>query len=189
MIDKSDVEEALATAERLLAQESGFAWIKKSSLLERAYFAGLFGGLRGIASEDDIGHILIRAMRNTMFPRSADDSFQSTGTGVLFDSLKGELMSEHLDDATLVVAAQRFVEHVEELERELSSRLRRTKDLLDAVQLLSQTSERDEHAEGVVKQRDRLRLELQRQVEELEQHARHFALVETDHRTWKRLQD
>ncbi len=189
MIDKSEVDAAVAAATQFLAEEPGFAWIKKSGLLERAYFAGLFGGLRGVASEDDVGHILVRAIAETIFPRSADDSFQSTRTGVLFDSVRGELSSEDVERRALLTAIQRFADHVCALDDEWNSRIRHTRMLLDAVGKSSQATGSDGIAEENLEKRDWQRHEIHQRTEELEQFARYFALVETDHKIWKRLQE
>ncbi|MGQ0658776.1 MAG: hypothetical protein ACT4NU_11905 [Chromatiales bacterium] len=189
MVGKSEVDAAVAAATRSLAEEPGFAWIKKSGLLERAYFLGLFGGLRGIASEEDIGRILVCAIAKTMFPRSADDSFQSTRTGVLFDSVRRELLREDVDRAALLAAIQRLADHVDALDREWNSRVRHTRMLLETGGQSSQATGRDANAEEDAEQRDRQRHENHRWAEELEHFARHLALIETDHKIWKRLEE
>lgn len=189
MIDKSEVNAAVAAATRTLAEETGFAWIKKSGLLERAYFAGLFGGLRGIASEEDVGHILVRAIAETMFPRSADDSFQSTRTGALFDSVRQELLREHVDRPALLAAVQRLADHIDALGREWNSRVRHARALFDTAAQSNDATERDKSAQGLAEERHRQRDEIHRLVEELEHFARHIALVETDHKIWRRLQE
>ena len=189
MIDKSEVDAAVAAATRSLAEEPGFAWIKKSGLLERAYFAGLLNGLQGIASENDVGHILVRAIAETMFQRSADDSFQSTRTGVLFDLVRRELTREDVDRPALFAAIQRLADHVDALDGEWKSRVRQTSMLLEVAGKSSQATGRGGNTEENAEQRDRQRHEIHRQAEELEHFARYFALVETDHKIWKRFQE
>lgn len=189
MIEKPLVEEALAAADRALDEESGFDWIKKSSLLERAYFAGLFCGLRGIAREEDVGQILFRAISKTMFPRSADDSFLSTRTGALFESLKGELLRQGADCSALSEAIHKLAEEVHELDRDWNSRRRHIQAMLEGLATANRISLPDARTQDSAEQRDRQGCDTYRLLEELEKFARYIALLQTDHRRWRFLEE
>jgi hypothetical protein len=51
MIDSRQVEEAFQSAKQELVSNPALTWIKESALRERAYFVGLYCGLKSMAPE------------------------------------------------------------------------------------------------------------------------------------------
>lgn len=183
MIKKSEVDAALAAATRILAEESSFAWIKRTTLQVRAYFVGLYAGLSGIAREEDVRHILIDVLQKTIF-WGRDDSFKSTRTGTLFDSLRQELLREEVDRPALLAAVQSLADHVDALDGEWNSRTKHARMAFEAAVLWNDATERNKSTQTIAEQRDRQSDKNRRLAEELEHVARHIALVDEN---WKDL--
>jgi len=189
MIKKAEVDAAIAAALYALDSKSEFAWIKQSSLLERAYHMGLFAGLSGIAKEDHLSNSLVRAIIGTIFPRRADDSFDSTGTGEAFGSLKQHLMQRDSNHPALLEALQQFADQIDRQDRDWNTRLRDTRQLLEEIRAVNRITRSDRSAIETAEQRDRQLYETHRLVETLEGLAHYIALLETDHRRWKSMEE
>lgn len=75
-MNRDGVNAAIESADKALHDE-GLSWIKKSSLLMRAYYLGVYGALESVADERDLKGLLLRTFTATVFPRSGDDTFPS----------------------------------------------------------------------------------------------------------------
>ena len=72
------------------------AWIKQSVLLERAYFLGLYNGLKSLVVQKglevffyrDLDSIGPKALWGAIWTRSVDDTFGQTEVGKLFSVLR-----------------------------------------------------------------------------------------------------
>jgi hypothetical protein len=189
MIKKAEVDAAIAAARHALDSKPGFAWIKKSSLLERAYYMGLFNGLRRIAKEEHLSNSLLQPILGTFFPRRADDSFDFTGMGEAFESLKQHLMQRDSDKPALLEALQQFADQIDRQDREWNTRLRHTRHLLEEIRAVNRVTRSDRSALETAEQQERRLNETLRLIESLEELARYIALLETDHRIWKSLDE
>lgn len=90
MIDVRALEAAISVALDCLDRDSKLAWIKKSTLVERAYLWGLFNGLHAIADEGAISNNLKFRHAQTAFEKAADDTFPRTQIGRRFAVLEQE---------------------------------------------------------------------------------------------------
>jgi hypothetical protein len=184
-IEKATVDMGIAAARDALANEPGLAWVTRSSLLERAYFSGLYVGLSAIAedSEKVLSRLLIDTLYNTLYPRGADDSFDTTSTGKAFAALKQHLTRPESDQVDSLEAMQGFADHIDGKDCQWNSGLRHTRDLLDQLRtmhlkwsaLSAQETTKSPERQNIVHDL----------VEKLEKIARFIALTETDHRRWK----
>ena len=91
MISKDEATLAISAALEVLSKEKEYSWINSSSLILRAYFLGLYFGLKDIAAERDLNSLVLSIFKETMFQRSADDTFPSTRIGRAFFSVKEDL--------------------------------------------------------------------------------------------------
>lgn len=181
MIQRAEAEAAITAAREALSQNSGFSWIKKSSLVERAYFLGLFSGLGAIAAEDDLNRLGLTTITNTLWCRSGDDTFPSTKIGQAFSLLKRHL-HEHPDtsDRFMIKDVPNLREVIRENERFFQHHLRAIDDVLS--RFPTSSSEPTFPA-------DELRSEQHRLLETLEPYLRIVALLETDHLLSKTLDE
>ena len=182
MIKKSEVDAALAAATRILAEESSFAWIKRTTLQVRAYFVGLYAGLSGIARQERCPPTsLIDVLQKTEDIFWAwDASSKSTWRGMLFDSLRQELLREEVGivlpfwrrSKVLPTTLTRCMVNIT---RERSTREWR---LVPPVLWNDARSERNKSTQTIAEQRDRQSDKNRRLAEELEHVVRHIALVD-----------
>lgn len=181
MIQSDEAEAAITAAREALSQNSGFSWIKKSSLVERAYFLGLFSGLGAIAAEDDLNRLGLATLTNTFWCRSGDDTFPTTKIGQAFSLLKGRL-HEHPEtsDRFMIEDAMNLREVVTKEERFLQHHLRAIDDVFSR---FPSSSSKPTFTD------DELRSEQHRLLETLEPYLRIVALLETDHLLSKRLDE
>jgi hypothetical protein len=88
-IENAFVETAISAAADSLANDPDIAWVRKSSLVQRAYFLGLIKGLDAIAEDDAIGKKWpVEIFMSTLWRTSADDTFPSTQLGQDFTALE-----------------------------------------------------------------------------------------------------
>jgi hypothetical protein len=181
MIQRDEAEAAITAARETLSQNSGFSWIKKSSLVERAYFLGLFSGLGAIAAEDDLNRLGLTTIMNTLWCRGGDDTFPSTKIGQAFSLLKGHF-HEHPEnsDRFMIEDVANLREVVREDERFLQHHLRAIDDMFSRFPSSSSKPMLTD---------DELRSEQYRLLEALEPYLRIVALLETDHLLSKRLDE
>jgi len=175
MITKDQVDSAIAAAKDALVTDGDFAWVRKSALIERAYYAGLYAGLRAIAHENDLKEMILRSIVDTMFTRGGDDSFDSTPIGREFSTLKQRL----LDDKESTFPAEttvRLTASLEKLDQRWNSVLTQAKRVIGHIQNLAD----DCHANP--EKDDWLRHEYCGLLEELEHVLRIASLLQTDHR-------
>jgi hypothetical protein len=92
-IQQAAVDAAVASADDALANKRGMAWMRKSCLVERAYFWGLYFGLKAIANKDDLQGLLNRAALGALFDREADDTFPSPTIAHDYEALMSALIS------------------------------------------------------------------------------------------------
>ena len=173
MIGKDEVDTALSAASGAIEQEFGLAWVRNSSLFERAYYLGLYWGLKGIAKEEDASGVLLKAILETGWARSGDDTFGSTQTGKAFERLQQQLTGNKGDQPRLQNAIQDFEREIDRRDHDWNSRFRHVRELLK------------DPREWTI---DTKRPEAHYSVERLEPLARYFALLETDHRRWKHVE-
>jgi hypothetical protein len=89
-IDRGTVELAFEAADNALMNNVDLAWIRCSCIIERAYFMGLSEGLDAISDKDVVGRVdmPLKVLRQTLWARSADDTFPSTRIGKSFAALE-----------------------------------------------------------------------------------------------------
>jgi hypothetical protein len=190
MISKQQVDLAIAAAKDATTPGGDFAWIGRSALMKRAYYCGLFAGLRAVAKEDDLEGFLLRAVVETMFTRSGDDSFSSTSLGKVYEELKKYLLER--DKYQLQAEPwDGFSAHLDELERFWNSVLEHARHLLGEIGRIAQTP--NVPLGGEVDTNNGQNYEMRDQVysmlEDLEKSIRILSLIETGHNKWKSFLD
>lgn len=134
-IDKAAVETAVSAAADSLANNPNLAWIRKSSLVQRAYFLGLFEGLTAIAEEDSTGNKLAESLIGSIWSRSADDTFPSTQLGQDFTALKERL--GRIDNASSFdrPTIDKVITDIKSLNREFRSCVEAARALIGEIEL------------------------------------------------------
>ncbi len=181
MIPMDEAKAAITAAEEALSQNSGFSWIKKSALVERAYFLGLFSGLSAIAADDDLkpfDSILIKTLRY----RKGDDTFPSTKVGQAFSSLRGKLRERpEPSNPSMIEYVANLREAIREDERFFQHHLRAIDDMFSR---FSSSSEEPTLTNNDLRSEQQHRL-----LEALEPYLRIVALLETEHLLSNRLDE
>ena len=90
MISSEDANAAINAAHKALAEDPELAWIRKSVLIERAYYQGLSQGLMAIAAEDDLRRLMTIAVKELIWSRGGDDTFPSTNVSQAYSDLRGQ---------------------------------------------------------------------------------------------------
>ena len=191
MISREEASSAFDGARSALEDESHLQWVRSSALLERAYFLGLWSGLRTIANEDDVSGMFNHSLVQTMFSRSADDTFRGTRVGEAYSAFSdrarerlGKMLSEHEqgeDHATSGLTKKDFNEllHlVEELRKYLNQTI---KDIDTLIVDVERSTDCIANGDG-----EAIRAQMQ-MIEGLEEPLRVVALLETDHLLSKRV--
>lgn len=170
MIDLRDAELALNGARSALDNaDSNLAWIKKSSLIERAYFLGLEVGLLAVMSEKDTSKMNIMSdIFKTLSPRSADDTFPSTRIGSVFRGLKNKARSD--DDVRF---STNDLKPLTDAVAEMTSLYRQNRSTVDDILHRFERASLDEQRELLIP---------------LEKFLRVISLLETDHLISARLE-
>ncbi len=181
MIPIDEARAAITAAREALSQNSEFSWIQKSCLVERAYFLGLFAGLRAIAAEDDLNQLCLTPIINTLGCRKGDDTFPSTKVGQAFSSLKGALQERpEPSNPSMIEYVANLREAIREDERFFQHHLRAIDDMFSR---FSSSSEK------LTLTNNDLRSEQYHLLEALEPYLRIVALLETDHLLSNRLDE
>ena len=182
MIPMDEAKAAVSAAREALSQDSGLSWIKKSSLVERAYFLGLLSGLGGITPEHELSQIgLMTPILETLRCRKGDDTFPYTKIGEAFSSLKGSLQ-EHPD-----ASSRNLVECILGLRKAIEDDQQLFQHQLHVIdELLSRFP--SDSGNPTLASRD-LRSEQHRLLEAMEPYLRIVALLETDHLLSKRMEE
>ncbi|WP_319587945.1 hypothetical protein [uncultured Desulfobulbus sp.] len=185
MISKKQVDAAVASAKEAIRPDADLSWVTRSALMERAYFLGLYAGLRSIANEDDLRGLVLKTITNTMFSRNGDDFFTSTSLGKVFNALQHEILyaerqivnPESIDSLRVGIEEidHRWKYNVNEAE-ELTEALRRTIQASTVTGVASPTTDREE--------RD-FRHRCCQMLQHLEKCIRFLSLPQTDHRKWR----
>lgn len=189
-IDSAAAELAINAAQEALANDTNLAWIRKSCLIERAYFLGLFNGLDAIAEENAIGKHLGRIFMLTYWARSADDTFRSTPLGRDFEALKTALLGLETGERLDLQVFETVIRDINLVDRAWRERLKHVHELLANTQAVASVFRPpiDEDAP----ERNRVNQELRQihyHVSQLEEMLRFMALLETHHEMSKRLED
>ena len=175
MISSEEAETAITAWQFALQENPELSWIRKSVLIERAYFHGLHIGLSAIAAEDDLRRLRAIAIKDLVWNRSGDDTFPSTAVGQAYSEfeklhqarLETPVSSEQLTDAIDTIFAR-----VEASERRLNESAKA------AAEILSELSSR-KNAAGV--EDEAVRAREHEQIKALEHYLRIVALLETHH--------
>lgn len=189
MISKEQVNLAVAAANDAIKEGAKFAWIKKSALLERAYHCGLYAGLCRISSEDHLKGFFLHALVNTMYARRGDDTFSSTSIGRAYDVLKRYLLREHSGFSLLGETCDDLLSQIEKLDELWRSTLNHAKELIGGVKNIQGQSTFRSDGATTHQISDEMQDQTYRLLEGLEHCLRIIALLETDHRRWKFLED
>lgn len=189
MIPKKQVDAAIDSAREAIRPEGDLSWVTRSAQMERAYFAGLYAGLRSIANEDDLRRLVFETITNTMFSRNGDDSFTSTSLGKVFNALQREILDtereianpESIDSLRVGIKEidHRWKYTVREAE-ELTELLKRAIQASTVSRVASPTTEKEEHES---------RHRCCQMLEHLEECIRFLSLPQTDHRKWKSIDE
>ncbi len=192
VIKRKDADKAIASARETIDKE--FPWIKKSSLLERVYFIGLYAGLRTLAREDDLKNLVLKTYIDAFGERSGDDSFTTTQIGHVYSSMETEILGmrdDPINTSKKHLAA--LLELVEKLNHRWQHNLRHTEGLLSHLQTIIEKSVVQKPVQTVSrtdrKQYKPLREEWHKLYQELERCLRVVALLETDHHLSSRFND
>lgn len=171
MIEKTAVDLAIAAAQDALANETGLAWVKKSTLMERAYFMGLLFGLSAIADEGYLSKNLFKPIiLGAMYARKADDTFSATTIGRDYEELKEVIYRDQtLNFDEIKQLADSLLAHIREQDRRWRYLV---EEALSRLNHLTNDA-RDEEIYAIV--------------QDLERCIRQISLLETDHNIWKRL--
>lgn len=184
MISKQQVDTAIGAAKEAIRPDADLSWVARSAQMERAYFAGLYAGLRSIANEDDLRKLVLETITNTMFSRNGDDSFTSTSLGKVFSALRCEILDAKRQIANLESIDSLRVE-IEEIDHrwkytlreavEQTAALRRAIQASTVAGVASPTTDQLEHES---------RHRCCQMLKHLEKCIRFLSLPQTDHRKW-----
>jgi len=188
-IDSAAIELATNAACDALASDPDLAWIRKSCLIERAYFLGLFKGLNAIAEEDALGNRLAQFFMKTYWSRAADDTFPSTRLGRDFAALEEGVRRLDTENDIDQQAIETVIRDIDLLDRQWQECVKRARTFLFEIQSAS-AGFRPRNEDDVL---DRKRAgEVLRQnhyrVSELRHLVRYMALLETHHEMSNRLE-
>jgi len=188
-IETVAVELAINAAVDALANDANIAWIRKSCLIQRAYFLGLFKGLAAISGEGDIGNLPLHWLTMVDFSGSADDTFPSTQLGQDFAALgKGLRLLETGSDMDRP-SFETVLRDIDLLDRGWRTCLGRARTLLSETQ--SAASGFRPPIDDDLPDRKRAGDELGQvhdSLSRLEALVRYMALLETHHEMSKRLE-
>lgn len=188
MISKQEFESVVTSASDALKPGADFAWIRESAILERAYYIGLYAGLKAIAQEEDLDRLLRRALFETVFMRSGDDSFSSTPVGKAYEELKKSFL-DNKDPEQFTQLIRALLTKLDEIDRSWNSALfaaRRIIEELNRLKTKSDSANANADSRNLV---DEIISEGCRLFEMLEQYLRVVSLIQTDHRKWRFLLD
>lgn len=187
MISKQQVDTAISSAKLAIQQDAVLSWVTHSALMERAYFAGLFEGLRGIANEDDLRMLALETITNTMSARTGDDSFLSTALGKAFNEFKESILGpdEHSQSPPSTNALE---EGINEVNHHWVSVIQDSETLVSELRESIENSPSQENA-SAHEARAELRDRFCRIVEHLEYCIRFLSLAQKDHRRRRTLED
>ena len=188
-IESTAVELAINAACDALANDTDLAWIRKSCLIERAYFLGLFKGLDAIAEEDALGNRPAQWFMKTYWSRSADDTFPSTRLGRDFAALKKGLGYLETGNGMDQPAIETVIRDIDLLDRKWRECVKRARTLLAETQ--SAGSGFRPPIDDDIPDRKRAGEELRQihgRVSALGDMVRYMALLETHHEMSKRLE-
>ncbi len=188
-IESTAVECAINAASDALANDTDLAWIRKSCLIERAYFLGLFKGLTAIAEEDAIGNHPVRFFTQTLWSRSADDTFPSTRLGRDFAALEKGLRRLETGNGIDQQVIETVIEDIDVLDRKWRECVKTARAFLSETQSVSAGFRPPN--EDDVPDRKRAGEEIRQihdRVSALVDIVRYMALLETNHEMSKRLE-
>lgn len=188
-ISDEDVKTAINAARDALMKNSDLAWVRKSSLVERAYFMGLLNGLSAIANDDVTGKLMVQILAGTIFSRAADDTFPSTQLGQDFAALKVGLQSLRTGNGLDPSVIEKVVSDINLLDREWNGCVKSARSLLADIQ--SMASELRPRSNGDVLDAERAHEEhsqIERRVFAVNDMVRFIALLKTHHELSKRLE-
>lgn len=189
-IESTAVELAINAASDALVNDTSLAWIRKSCLIERAYFLGLVKGLIAIAEEDAIGNHPIRLLMQTYWARSADDTFPSTQLGRDFAALEKGLHDLETGKNMDQQAIESLIRDIDLVDRNWRDRVNHARTLLAETQAAASGFRPPIH-EGVPdrKRADEKLRQIHDRVSALGGMVRYMALLETHHEMSKRIEN
>lgn len=177
-IERAAVDGAVASALDALANESGLDWVRKSALIERAYYWGVYFGLRSVANEDDLKALVLKMFQQTMWAREAEDTFGSTTIGRDWAALLSALepyKAVSCDDAKEIIAKLRS--NIDEEDRRWRGFVEQAYQVLHEIFNVVNDSREDATRRRAIEH-----------LAPLEDCLRRIALQESDHSIGKRLE-
>jgi hypothetical protein len=186
-MNKDEVNVAIESAARTLAEDKNFSWISRSAYLERAYYAGLYAGLIAVTDESNLDRLVLRMIAGTMHARSWDDTFAFTQIGRLYRELRGQLQC--FSDKMFRCGDNQdalFHDNIEQLNCLIKERdhfwqhhCERSKEFLIELRQIKEELGLNPPSSEFPNQR------IWGMLEELERVLRVVALLETDHQRWR----
>lgn len=76
-LNHEEFNEIFESAKNFIKTEETNAWIRKSSLITRAYYLGLINGLKSFTAEDDLKKVYTKLLVGTMHSTEIDETIQN----------------------------------------------------------------------------------------------------------------
>lgn len=131
LIDEVAVETAVLAAKESLISDLDVKWIRKSSLLERAYYLGLYKGLISISDSHSLNILLFHALMDTVWERTGDNSFDSTMIGKFFQQMKDDFNVAFTGEKFATKSTMDLISQIHSLDNQWRSCVSHALDLLN----------------------------------------------------------